>query len=160
MARILAADEWYEPVSPGSMYEDNFERMVLSRANLLFPEYHAIPFKCLVASDSETARPDLALVERHYREWWVVEVEMSYHSFVGHVLPQVRTLAKAVYGAQEANSLCTNALTLDRNAVRDMLKGDQPRVLVIVNEPRLDWAQELDRYGARLVALEVFRSNK
>lgn len=160
MARILASGEWYEPIAPGSMYEDNFEQLILGQASYLFPQYDVVPFKSLVASESETARPDLALVERQYRDWWVVEVEMGYHSLFGHVLPQIRTLAGAAYGEREADSLCAEAVILERSAVRDMMKGAQPRVLVIVNEQKPDWAQALDRYGARLVTVEVFRSDR
>lgn len=160
MVRVIISGEWYEPIAPSSMYEDNFERIVLSQAGHLFPEYQAISFKSLVTSDSDAARPDFALVERNYREWWVVEVEMGYHSFYGHVLPQVRTLAEAAYGEQEAAALCNSAASLDRSAMRDMMKGSQPRVLVIVNEHKSDWANGLEPFGARVITVEVFRSDR
>lgn len=158
MARILAGGEWYEEVSAASLYESELEQLVLEHAPSLYPGYIAVPFKLLVSSEVESHKADLALIDNKYREWWVVEVEMSNHSLNGHVLPQVRTFSQAVYGPREAEYLCVKEPTLDERAVLDMMKGRQPRILVLVNAPKPEWIKTLAPYDAYVGIFEVFRS--
>lgn len=158
--RILTDGEWYEAVSPSSLYEDDFERVVLSRARLLYPGYHSVLFKKLVQSDMDSARPDMALIDIQYRSWWVVEIEMAYHSLYHHVLPQVETLSSAVYGDDEADYLVSQNNGLDCVSLIDMMKGIQPRVLVVVNCNAPDWIEPLSKFNAILQVVEVFRSDK
>lgn len=160
MARVLIRDEWYELLSPSAIYESEFEAQILSRSELLYPQYYAMPFKITVYSDEDSAKADFALVHRAYREWWVVEVEMGYHSFEGHVAPQVCTLSRAVYGDKEAEYMCSKCPVLDAEKTRDLMKGCQPRVLVIVNQPMPSWTHDLRRYNAIVNILEVFRSDR
>jgi hypothetical protein len=88
MARVLLKDAFFEELAPGSMLETDFESIVINQGRLIFPDFFVIPFKATVSSDDDSAKPDLALIERSYREWWVVEVELGNHSFEGHVLPR------------------------------------------------------------------------
>jgi len=160
MARILFNDEWYEAVSTSALYEDEFERLVLERANLLYPGYFAVPFKKMVQSDTDSAEPDMALIEMQYRVWWIIEVEMAHHSLQQHVLPQVATLSTAKYGAAEADFLAAQNNLLDRDRLLDMMKGVQPQVLVIVNGNTPGWKDPLSKFGALIQIVEVFRSDK
>jgi hypothetical protein len=48
---------------------------------------------------------------------------------------------------------------MDEERIFSMIKGHQPRVLVIVNAPKADWARDLKRYRAIVTVLEVFRSS-
>ena len=102
--------------------------------------------------------PDFALIHKNYRSWWVVEVELGHHSFDGHVLPQVRTLARAKYGPTEADYLCSRNPGLDRDKIIEMFKGSHPRVLVVVNVPVDGWAEQLRAFGAKVVICQIFRS--
>ena len=74
------------------------------------------------------------------------------------MLPQVRILADAAYGADEGERLCRDAPYLDPQSVMDMLKGAQPRVLVIVNKARSLWNSDLSTVGASIAVVEVLRS--
>ena len=158
VARVLIRDEWFEPLSPSAIYESEFEAQIVERAELFYPQYLAMPFKLTVFSEDGSARADFALVHRRYKDWWVVEVEMGYHSFEGHVVPQVRTLSRAAYGEKEAAYLCGKCEHLDAEKTRALMKGRQPRVLVIVNQSMPSWVHELRRFNALVNILEVFRS--
>jgi hypothetical protein len=160
MARILYNDEWFEEIASHGYYEAEFEAILQDEAARLFDSYRLIPFKTPVTSDVDvdTRKPDFALVHKAYRSWWVVEVELGHHSLGSHVLPQVRTLARARYGSPEADYLCRQDPSLRRDKVLEMLKGDQPRVLVIVNSPTDGWAEALHPLGARVVICQIFRS--
>ena len=160
MARILHKDEWFEEIGSRGHYEGEFENILQQEAKQLFPGYHFVPFKTIVYSeeDVEARKPDFALVHQSYRSWWVVEVELGHHAFIGHVLPQVRTLTRAKYGQTEADYLCKSNLALNKEKVYEMFKGEAPRVLVVVNVPVDNWAEQLHALGAKVAICQVFRS--
>src|SRR5687768_12685725 len=137
MGRILVHGVWYDQLADAALYEVEYERIVVDHAPSLFPQFRVVPFKCTVeAEDEDSKQPDLALISHDYRDWWVVEVELAHHDFDGHVLPQVRTLARGIYGDSHAAHLCRKAPDLDRERIESMMKGRQPKVLVVLNAPR------------------------
>jgi len=158
MAKILHNGDWYEQLSTEALYEEEYERILAEYADSLFPTYRLVPFKKIVCSETGAAKADFALVHKKYRDWWVVEAELGHHSFEGHVRPQIETLSGARYGEDEALYLVSVAPEMDRERIRSMVKGQQPRVLVIVNAPKSEWARDLSRYDAIVTVLEVFRS--
>lgn len=160
MARLLVNDEWFDSVSPESLYESEFEDLLLEKAETLYPTFHAVRFNALVNSDRGPKRADLALIDRQYRDWWVVEIELSNHPLKSHVEDQVAGLSSGSYGLAEAKHLCARSKALDRAAVIEMMRGAQPRVLVIVNQSMPVWSNTLARYGAVVSVAEVFRSNR
>jgi len=160
MARILHEGEWYEQVSSEAFYEDEFERILCENATHLFPSHHLVPFKLLVHSDDGSAKPDFALIDKSYREWWIVEAEMSHHSFASHVEPQVSTLSKASYGESAAHYLHQRDSRLDLNRMLSMVKGLPPNVVVIVNAPVATWSRDLRVHRAVVTVLEIFRSRR
>lgn len=158
MARILHAGEWYEQIASEALYEEEYERIIVSAADHLFPSHYLIPFKMAVYSDDAAAKADFALVHRTYREWWIVEAEMSHHSFGSHVAPQVATLSRATYGEDSAEHLIRLEPRLNAGRMHSVIKGQHPGVLVIVNAPVPTWARDLKPYGALVTVLEIFRS--
>ena len=159
MAKILHNGDWYEQLSTEALYEEEYERILSEHADSLFPTYRLVPFKKTVYSEMRAAKADFALVHKKYRDWWVVEAELGHHSFDRHVRPQIETLSGARYGENEARYLGSVAAEMDGERICSMVKGLQPRVLVIVNAPKADWARELSRYDALVTVLEVFRSS-
>ena len=160
MPRFVLGDERFDQLSSKSLYEADYERLLVTNARILFPEYYLIQFKPLIQSDTGAARPDLALVDRSLRLWWVVEVEMAHHPLKGHVLPQVSSLASGRYSLTEAQILHRAIPRLDPTEAIDLVKGTQPGVLVIVNERQPGWEKELSQIGAVLMIVEVFRSDR
>ena len=158
---MLLGDEWYEELASGTMYETDYQELLRQQAPKLYPDYVVVRFDCIVTSDStaDSACPDLALVERGYRDWWVVEVELSCHSLRAHVEPQVRTLATGRYGPDEAAKLACGDSRLAAHLLEDMVKGTQPRVLVVVDKPVPMWHDVLKPWDARVAIFEVFRSD-
>jgi hypothetical protein len=159
MPKILVDDSWYDAVSPSSLYEDDFEKIIFQRAQIIYPGFIAVWFKKVVQSDIYCAMADFALIDIEYRNWWVVEVEMANHSLENHVLPQVETLANAKYGENEANYLVGQNRVLIKKRLLDMMKGMQPRVLVVVNGLAQHWILPLSKYNAILQIVEIFRSD-
>jgi len=159
MARLLVGAEWYESLASSAQYEFEYEDLLFRYGEILFPSWTIVPFKMDVESETGRNRPDLALIDHSYRNWCVVEVELAHHSLDGHVLPQVRTFATGRYTSEHATNLQRREPTLDLSKLNDMIRGEQPQVLVVVDRPKMDWAKPLARLGARLMIVEVFRSN-
>ena len=158
--RLLLSEEWYETVSSEGQYESEFESVILSRANSLFPQFNVVPFKIPVESEDGRKIPDLALVDFSYRFWWVVEVEMAHHSLYGHVIPQVEAFARGRYGEEHADHLASSSGDLDKSALQDMVRGAQPRVAVVVNRSVPNWIEPIHKLDAIITVVEIFRSGR
>jgi hypothetical protein len=141
------------------MYESRFEEIFLSQVDVLFPEYITVPFKFSVTSDEGTAKADLALIDKNYLGWWVIEVEMSRHSLNRHVLPQVRILSNAFYGDDVAQYFVNKRPNLDLEKLKSMMRGKQPRVIVVLDSPKIKWREKLEKYDAILSLFQIFRSS-
>ena len=160
MARIFHRGEWYEELGQGSLYESEFERIFCQYVPSISPGFLAVPFKKTVYSDQSSARPDLALIRNDYLDWWVVEIEKAAHSAVSHVLPQVRTLAAASYGHSEVVYLESRSDELDGERLYDMIRGEPPRVLVVVDMPCDHWRAPLEEHSAKLSVFQLYRSGR
>jgi len=158
MARIFINKKWYEQVEPSTFAESEFENRILLHAPSIYPEYHATKFKQTVESPTGKSAPDLAFISKDFDEWFIVEVEMGYHSFAKHVEPQVQNLADASYGDSVAEYLHKISPSLDKDTIFEMVRSQRPGVLVIVNEQKEDWARQLSKYGAIVATFELFRS--
>ena len=158
--RLLRSEEWFDAVSSEGQYESDFESVILSRAKWLFPQFYVVPFRKVIESEEGRKIPDLALVDFNYRFWWVVEVEMAHHSLYGHVVPQIEVFARGKYGEEHAKYLAGRRGDLDGVALRDMIRGAQPRVLVVVNRSVPDWMEPIHKLDAIVTVVEVFRSDR
>ncbi len=160
MTQLIINNEIYEAISSSALYENEFQRIVVQRASILYPKYIVVPFNKTVYSNFNSAKADLALIDAYYRWWWVVEIEMIHHSLYQHVLPQVETLSNAKYGRDVVEYLISKNDSLNHLLLIDMMKGVQPRMLVVVNADAQEWISPLSRYNAILQIVQVFRSDK
>jgi len=157
MARILFRGNWFETVQPDGIFENDFESILLSSDSTLYPDYNLVKFKYSVESEFGIGRPDLALISKDYSSWWVVEVELGSHSLRGHVERQVAIFSSANYNIGAAHYLSSQHSHLDIRALQELMLGASPRVLVIVNQHRPDWAQALLRWDALVAVVELYR---
>jgi hypothetical protein len=126
------------------------------------PNYWLVKFTPLVEAPEldRTCRADYALIEKQYRQWLVVEVELECHPLQRHVIPQIEVLAKGEYAEEHAAALCGEATFLDPERVSRLVLAGQPEVLVIVNDRGVldrGWDGLETRCAARLAFVEVFR---
>jgi hypothetical protein len=156
--RVLAGGNWHEPLAPGSLYEEEFETIVRQEGSDLFPNYVVGSFKVTVASEAGLVKPDLAVIDPHYRRWWVVEVELATHSLRSHVLPQIHKLVIGDYGVAHARYLARELVGLSEDALATMMKGAPPGVIVVVNDFVPAWEEPLKAAGADLFVVRLFRS--
>lgn len=158
MRQVLIDREWYDAVSSASVYEEEYEALLLQNAAALYPGFHLVVFKKQVHSDYGTTAPDLALIDTEYRKWWTVEVELAHHNLQGHVMPQVEKLSVADYGDDSVEYLLSKAPILDATRLAEMVCCQPPQVLVVVNAPRPQWVVALRHFDAAVQVVQVYRS--
>jgi hypothetical protein len=158
MPRLFVEGLWYEAIASRSWMERDFERIVIARAEQLFPGWRCAEFRETVeGEDGVRKQPDLALVDRHCRQWWVVEVELSHHDLYSHVLPQVDVFRTGRYGDRHANALAKALPDLGLERLKLMMLGVPPEVLVLVDSPNTTWHRPLREHGIALGVVEPFR---
>lgn len=158
MARLRYRDQWFHPLSPTSLMENDFENLLIQNGDVFRSASWMVRFKKTIYAAHSNARPDLAIIDHEYREWFVVEVEMNRHSLVGHVLPQVRTLRDGLYGHEEADYLHERLPHLDPVRLSDLVRGTSPRIVVIADRDQQSWRETLSGADIEFLTLEIYRS--
>jgi hypothetical protein len=156
--RLFVDGRRYELLSSSVLQELEYQALLEQHAGQLFPGLIFVPFTKPVRYQGVGHAADFAAIDPTYRRWWVIEAELAHHSFAGHVLPQVTTLANATYGREDAEWLARKSSLLDVKSLRTMMRGAQPEVAVVVNSPKPDWAAELKGLAIVMV-VELFRSD-
>ena len=140
--RILGHGRSYLELSSKTLYESDFVESIVRFSNDIFPGFECGKFAPLIESPYGGSRPDLILVDRGYRTWCVVEVELEHHSLSGHVEPQIQCLANGVYDtAQVADAAVVALPHLDPQALRQLVLTAAPQMVVIVPEVRQRWRE-------------------
>jgi hypothetical protein len=76
MPRVNFRNDFFEKRRSTSWYEKEFEALILDRSQQIFPRWTVVPFDApIVGEDGTVKKPDLALLDPKYREWWIVEDE-------------------------------------------------------------------------------------
>ncbi|MXW63300.1 MAG: hypothetical protein F4Y00_06690 [Bacteroidetes bacterium SB0662_bin_6] len=159
MPRLYYQGERFDEISPNALMETEFEALLIQNAGIIRKDTVIVPFKKTVYSPEGSARADLAMISTDYRDWVVIEVEMSQHDLYRHVIPQVRKLQEARYTQEHVTYIHDKCPVLDKAKLSDMMRGDPPDILVIVNKPNAEWRKEMRRYGAHMMVFEIFRSD-
>lgn len=158
MARVYFNGAWFNSVRSQSWLERDYEQLLLSRSSDLFPRWISVPFKTdVIGEDGVVKRPDIALIDPHYRKWCVVEIELAHHDIFGHVLPQVSVFCTGEYHEGHARHLANQDGSLDASKLNQMMTGLPPDVMVVVDRPDTGWKRHLKPFGALLGIVEPFR---
>lgn len=162
MSKLLINKVWYERIQSRSLYEDLFSAQLEHHSPDLFPGRHFVPFAHHTNAPGIGAKKaDYALIDKDYRDWWVVEVEMSHHPLHRHVEPQVRVLAQAKYGIDHAEALLKHAkFNLDEQRLKKLILSHSPRVFVpvLTVEELPDWIAALSVHNALVTFFELYRA--
>lgn len=160
MGRIHIGKTTYESVLSGSYSEADFENVIYSQKEELFPGQHLVRFKSDVRWNRDVRRPDFALIDEEYRSWWVVEVELHHHSLNEHVIPQVEVLRNGEYAEHHAESIASADANIDANRLMDLVVRSSPQVWVIVDKPAPKWVEPLRALRVPLGIIEMFASER
>jgi hypothetical protein len=158
MARLRYNNEWFQQLSLTALPEAHFEDLLIQNSDMIRRDAWITRFKRTIFAQGAAARADLAIVDREYREWFVVEVEMVRHPLYEHVLPQVRTLRDGYYGPDEAAYLVRNLPVLDIERTNELVRGVSPKVVVIADHADSWWADVLSGADIQFITMEIFKS--
>jgi hypothetical protein len=159
MPKMYHREEWFYELSPTALSEAEFESLLMRNGDVIRSNSTIVPFKKTVYGPETSARADLAIVPSDYQSWAVIEVELELHDLYRHVLPQVRTLREASYDQDHAAYLHSKYPGFDGAKLSDMMRGNPPEVIVLVNKPNDEWRRELARYSAHMMVFEIYRSH-
>jgi len=162
-SKILDTDKkWFFEIDPASFYEKNLENTILSQMESIYPNYLGVPFAIDIAnSEGEIARPDFVLIRKDYQEWYVVEVELSRHSWDDHIEKQVRVFSTGIYEKEHiAGHLFKKDSSLDIEKLEKMVDEHYPKVMVVVNEKMIDWGKKIKKYNAILSVFQIYKGTE
>jgi hypothetical protein len=157
---IFHRDTWYFPLSSQSIYESEYESSIKRYAENLFPGFWCGSFTELVKSEYGDSKPDLVLVDKQYRRWIVVEVELEHHSLYGHIEPQMRCLSYGTYGEAHASKIATTLVESDFERLALMVRTVDPEFLVISPVIPEKWIGPLTMLGVKTCSIEIFINNR
>jgi hypothetical protein len=160
MARIFFGHSWFYSKYSSTFYETHYESRILENASLLFPSYFCLKFKLDVTSDDYggPARPDLVLIDRNYRYWYVVEVELEIDSLAA-VENQIKIFTSGTYTEKHAEYIYSKDNSLDLDRLKRLIMT-QPEVVVLVPRVKPTWANKLSQYGTKFVVIEIFQNDQ
>lgn len=157
--RMYLEGEWFDLVPPGSTYENEFEALIQQHADHLFPGFHCVRFDPLLVTPLGNVKPDMALIDEHYRSWFIVEVELSTHQINRHVKPQVEKIQIARPDVTHADWIADRHPNLDRDRLRSLVRDAPHASLLLVNGPTPHWDDALRSLpGIQRAVVEVYRS--
>jgi len=137
------------------MAEDEFELTVISVLKELYPDCWIIRFRAKIRHNGEGWCPDLAVVEKRFRYWFVVEVEISTHSLQKHVLPQVRAFKRGDYG-EEAKITLAKQLVISTDKAGTLLAFVPRYVAVVCNVLEPIWEKALLAENVQFMAIASY----
>jgi len=145
-SKLLIFEEWFDEFEPGTYVEDDLEKTIIAKSEIVFPDYHTLPLRKPIEFNGESKEPDLCLIKKDYSEWYVVEIELAKKPFKGHTESQIRVFSNGKYPATEiTNYLLTKKQNLDKTKLFKLIQRELPGILILVNEyPK--WAGEAKAY--------------
>lgn len=142
---------------PDAPTEVEFEYAVAKALACIYSRYFCIVFSGTFIHEGRGFRPDLALIARDFSHWFIIEVELTTHSFKDHVLPQVRAFR---YGDPQKDciDILTRELKIDSKHIVTFLTNIPSTVAVIANKRDPHWESSLAAHDIQFLAVSVFQS--
>jgi hypothetical protein len=157
--RMLLLDEQGFPrlelADPTAANEPDFEIVAIKVLSRLYPSCYVFPFKPIVQHDGVGWRPDVALVDKEFAYWFVIEIETVNHSLQKHVLPQVRAFRDGDYGREAAERLSEN-LSMTVPQAETFLSHIPRYVVVVSNHDQKEWKERLRAENIQHISIETF----
>src|SRR4051812_33042616 len=124
MARLLVENDWFEPLPPDSFVDTFYEDLLLKRADVLFPGFLAVRHHCFMSNDRGAATPHLALIDRHYRSWWLVLLQAGKSPPASFFLDQAEIVRAHPYELADAHTLADRNPDIDATKLERLMKSE------------------------------------
>ena len=154
-------NRWYDELKSIAPYlERQYEKIILSNLNTLFPDFYAVNYKRNIKAigTAKASKPDFALIRKDFGEWWIVEVE-TIEDNLTHVKQQIENFTGGLYSArEEANYIYQLNKNLDLKKLQLMTRSN-PKVLVLVDDIDSTWIKELIPFNPSICVFKIYRSS-
>jgi hypothetical protein len=158
MSKVFADGTWYVKKYSSSMLEKQYLYRIEQWKDALFPDYWCVNFETeVISNDYGTRKPDLALIDKKYRYWYVVEVELETDN-KSHVEQQIKVFSSGKYGEKHARYLKSENSELDIDKL-NVLMGIKPTVLMIVPKVKDSWVNSMSQFGCQFMVIEILENN-
>lgn len=137
--------------------EKHFEIVALQVLRVCYPNCRVFQFRPTVTFEDANWSPDLAVVEKENRYWFVVEVETASHHLEKHVLPQALAFAQGEYGS-DAIAILSRELGISEKEAATVLQYIPRYVAVVSNQPNEVWTRKLEALNIQHVAIVSYQS--
>lgn len=134
MARLLFDGVLFEPVAPNAIPVQDYSRLVMESAAVLYPNYIPVTFELPIKNPRGSARPHLALIDSTYRDWWLVVLETGDPPTLDYVTKQVEVLRAGKY-SEYPKTLVEQNNKLDLARVSNLMRREAPRVFILAGQP-------------------------
>ena len=138
---------------------ENLIDIVYAERECIFPGYRTVKFDLTFAHDfEEPLNADLSLIPETYDVWYLLLVEPSNDTDIDSLIANLKSISLHSFGLREARYLARTATDLDPSRIAS-LAHEQPNVLVITDDPRIDWSQRFTEAGieAEIMIVEPFK---
>jgi hypothetical protein len=150
-------EQVYQLADPDAPNEAELEYKTVKILSCIYPDFHCIVFGGSFSHSERLYRPDLALIARDFSHWFVIEVELIAHSFVGHALPQARAFR---YGEPQPDcvTIISRELGISAERSRTLINHVPRTVAVIANKPDESWEIALRSHDIQFLTVSWFLS--
>ncbi len=152
-----AEKDVFNLVDPTAFNEPEFEAHVVRALTCAYPDYHCIPFRADFSFEQKIRRSDLAHVHRGLSHWFVIEVELLSHSFLGHVVPQVRCFRYGDPLPMCIDLLCAEIPDMQIERAQEFIQYVPRSVVVVTNRRNDEWTVGLRAHDAQILTLSIFQ---
>ncbi len=147
-------------VESNSWSEKFFSTILQKFAPAVFPNHYCFEFETDLYYIGNKVRPDLILIEKDYRDWWLVEVELERHSWRSHIESQIEKILNAEIGITHFLKMEKYSSILDLSRLKSLMLNVSHKTLVVVDSEPKSWMNELQATDARLMTVQVFRNSE
>ena len=163
--------EKYALIKSNDWAEQYFSTVVQKFSHVIFPNHYCFKFEVDMFYIGNKVRPDLILIEKQFKDWWLVEVELKRHSWFNHIQEQIEKILNAEITdkhqekIEEKLSSHLKKLGLNENEdqmvrMKSLINSERHKTLVIVDSEPTAWMNELQKGDARLMTVQVYRNER
>ncbi len=163
MSSILRNRKWYQEISASSFYkETDLERAVILNLEIVFENFKAVNFKMDLydSINDRIKQADLAMIKDDYKEWYVIEVELTHHPD-DHVREQIESFNNCDYNSKHAEYIYNQRKQVfDKESLINMVETIPAKFMVIANEKKDKWQLMLKSNNCILSVFQIYLNKK
>lgn len=147
----------FELSDPSGVKEPAFNEIAMRVLKQLRPDCIIFPFHPDVHHDDAVWIPDLAIVDRDFGYWFVVEIEIATHHLERHVIPQVTAFCEGRYD-KNAVAMLSTALNINEERAETLLLTIPRDVVVVSNRSDEKWNHKLAALGVQHIVIRTYQN--